>query len=169
MLTVVPIVTLATSSGLTFEVLNIDIMALFIPKLGFAVVGSLCLFNGINITVILIFGMYVTYQAMMLLSTSDARSGSRITPSVFVLCFKTLLKNGTQTNGREVSIYPPTSTPMRRFFEDSTKDSIALVLNVSMGFHSYMLFDASCLLQYALEVVLLIIAQDLLIFTPVSA
>lgn len=100
MLTVVPIVTLATSSGLTFEVLNIDIMALFIPKLEFAVVGSLCLFNRINITVILIVGMHVTYQAMMPLSTSDARSGSRITPSVFVLCFKTLLKDGTQTKER---------------------------------------------------------------------
>ena len=135
MLTVVPIVTLATFSGLTFEVLNIDIMALIIPKLGFAVVGSLCLFNGINITVILIVGMHVTYQAMMPLSTFDARSGSRITPSVFVLCFKTLLKNRTQTKGREISVYPPTSMPMRRFFEDSTKDSIALVLNVSLELH----------------------------------
>jgi len=135
-LTVVPIVTLAMSSGLTFEVLNIDIMALFIPKLGFAVVGSLCLFNGINITVILIVGMHVTYQAMMPLSTSDARSGSRITPSVFVLRFKTLFTDRTQRK-REISVYPPTSTPMRRFFEDFTKDSIALVLNVSLELHSY--------------------------------
>ena len=74
---------------------------------------------------------------MMPLSRCDARSGLRITPSVFVLCFKTLLKDGMQTKEREISVYPPTSTPIRRFFEDSTKDSIALVLNVSLEFRSY--------------------------------
>jgi hypothetical protein len=63
---VVPIVTLATSSGLMLDWVNMALMTLLMPSLGFLVVLSF-------------------FHATMPLSGAEERVRSRITPSVFVL------------------------------------------------------------------------------------
>ncbi len=122
-------VTLTTSAGSTLELSNIVVMALLIPKLGFPVVGALCLNDAHQhvCTHSMETWSNVNYHAMIPLSGSETRDRSSITPSVLVLWS---VSHGTfNVDFNWLPTNPPTSTPILRFLEGVIDPILQMRLN----------------------------------------